>query len=426
MPERLFELRRTTFDTPRFRGIEFIEVEAKTIINHVPGNYLPFNWTINPYRGCSHACSYCLAGDTPILMADGRQKRLRDVRAGDAVYGVERRGTYLRYAPTTVLDHWETVKPAYRIVLEDGTALVASGDHRFLSNRGWKFVTGSEHGPEQRPHLTLNNKLLGTGHFASGPKFDHDYRRGYLCGMIRGDGHLRSYTYVRPGRGVGDVHRFRLALKDPEPLSRAQDYLSDFNVPTQTFAFSKATDTHAAITAIRTSKRANIEAIREIISWPEANTEEWCKGFLAGIFDAEGGRNHGVLRISNCDETLIDHIEHCMRRFGFDFVRERCGPQRKLMVVRVVGGLQEHLRFFHTVEPATTRKRTIHDQAVKSRSRLEVRKIEALGFEIPLYDITTATGNFIADGVVSHNCFARSTHTFMNMNAGWISRRRSS
>jgi DNA repair photolyase len=64
MPERLFELRRTTFDTPRFRGIEFIEVEAKTIINHVPGNYLPFNWTINPYRGCTHACSFCFARAT--------------------------------------------------------------------------------------------------------------------------------------------------------------------------------------------------------------------------------------------------------------------------------------------------------------------------------------------------------------------------
>jgi DNA repair photolyase len=59
--ERLFELRRRTFDTPHFRGIEFIEVEAKSIINHVPGKYLPFNWTINPYRGCSHACRYCFA-----------------------------------------------------------------------------------------------------------------------------------------------------------------------------------------------------------------------------------------------------------------------------------------------------------------------------------------------------------------------------
>lgn len=66
--ERLFELRRRTFDTPHFRGIEFIEVEAKSIINHVPGSYLPFNWTINPYRGCSHACTYCFARSTHTYM----------------------------------------------------------------------------------------------------------------------------------------------------------------------------------------------------------------------------------------------------------------------------------------------------------------------------------------------------------------------
>ena len=66
--ERPFELRRTTFDTPEFRGMEFIEAEAKSIINHVPGNYLPFNWTINPYRGCSHSCSYCFARVTHTYM----------------------------------------------------------------------------------------------------------------------------------------------------------------------------------------------------------------------------------------------------------------------------------------------------------------------------------------------------------------------
>jgi DNA repair photolyase len=62
--ERLFELRRRTFDTPEFRGMEFIETEAKTVINHVPGNYMPFSWTINPYRGCSHACVACFARPT--------------------------------------------------------------------------------------------------------------------------------------------------------------------------------------------------------------------------------------------------------------------------------------------------------------------------------------------------------------------------
>ncbi|MEV5410089.1 Rv2578c family radical SAM protein [Thermopolyspora sp. NPDC052614] len=51
-----------TFDTPEFRGITFYEVQARSIINRVPGSSrVPFEWTINPYRGCSHACVYCFA-----------------------------------------------------------------------------------------------------------------------------------------------------------------------------------------------------------------------------------------------------------------------------------------------------------------------------------------------------------------------------
>jgi DNA repair photolyase len=62
--EQLFEIARRQFDTPEFRGITFIESEAKSIINKVPGDFLPFSWTINPYRGCSHACTYCFARPT--------------------------------------------------------------------------------------------------------------------------------------------------------------------------------------------------------------------------------------------------------------------------------------------------------------------------------------------------------------------------
>src|SRR5436853_849313 len=116
----------------------FYEVRAKSIINRVPSaSRVPFDWTVNPYRGCSHACVYCLAGDTPILMADGRTRPLVDLGVGDRIYGTVRRGRFRRYEPTEVLAHWSTVKPAYRITLRDGTTLVTSGDHQFLTDRGW-------------------------------------------------------------------------------------------------------------------------------------------------------------------------------------------------------------------------------------------------------------------------------------------------
>lgn len=51
--------------TGRMSGLEFLHVTAKSILNHVPdGSRAPTNWTINVYRGCSHACLYCFARPT--------------------------------------------------------------------------------------------------------------------------------------------------------------------------------------------------------------------------------------------------------------------------------------------------------------------------------------------------------------------------
>ena len=89
-----------------------------------------------------------------------------------------------------------------------------------------------------------------------------------------------------------------------------------------------------------------------------------------------------------------------------------------LKEVRIRGGLSEHLRFFHLTDPAITRKRDIEGQTVKTFADLRVAEIEPLGRAMPLYDITTGTGDFIANGVVSHNCFARPTHKYLDFNAG--------
>src|SRR5215470_11739347 len=399
----LFEQRAVTrtFDTPGFRGMTFFEVQAKSIINRVPDAVqLPFRWTINPYRGCSHACRYCQPGETPVLMADGRTKPLADLRSGDAIYGTVRRGSYRRYVPTTVLAHWQTVKPAHRITLEDGTTLICSEDHRFLTRRGWKYVTGAEQGADRRPHLTVGSKLMGVGAFAEPPKVSPDYRRGYLCGMIRGDGHIGDYSYERDGGGGGRVCSFRLALRDTEALARTRDYLAQVGITTAEFTFSEATETRQRIMAIRTAARDQVRFIEFLIRWPSTPSTDWQKGFLAGIFDAEGSYSRGILRIGNTDRAIIGGSIASMAAFGFGVAAENSDRPNGLTYLRLRGGLKEALRFFHTTDPAITRKRTIDGAAIKSGARLKVMLVEPLGLDLPMFDITTGTGDFIANGVV--------------------------
>jgi DNA repair photolyase len=53
------------FEAPDSVPTRFYEVRAKSILNRVPeASRMPFRWTINPFRGCSHACAYCFARPT--------------------------------------------------------------------------------------------------------------------------------------------------------------------------------------------------------------------------------------------------------------------------------------------------------------------------------------------------------------------------
>ncbi len=54
-----------TFDAPEALDVRFYEVHARSVLNRVPkASRMPFRWTINPYRGCTHACQFCFARPT--------------------------------------------------------------------------------------------------------------------------------------------------------------------------------------------------------------------------------------------------------------------------------------------------------------------------------------------------------------------------
>ncbi len=374
-----------TFSTPGFAGMTFYEVRAKSIINRVPGtSRVPFEWTINPYRGCSHACSYCLAGDTPVLMADGTLRPLATLRVGDAVYGTVGVGTDRRYVPTTVLDHWSTTKPAWRLVLADGTRLVASAEHRFLTRRGWRHVADGGTG---RPHVTVGDVLLGPGGSAQPPKEDAEYKAGYLYGLVRGDAALvrrrrGGHADAPAGRGATTVRDDRAG----PAWTRADEYLRDTTLP---------------------------RALRR----PDAPSDSFDRGFVAGLFDAAGRLDGLTVRLASQSEDLLTTAVAALGRLGFAARHPRPRPFGSLPAVEAAGTLAEALRLWHATGISAPAPEAT-GREVTGSAGATVTAVEPLGLDMPLYDITTGTGDFIADGVVSHNCFARNTHTYLDLDAG--------
>ena len=170
---------------------------------------------------------------------------------------------------------------------------------------------------------------------------------------------------------------------------------------------------------IQIPEKHDATAIQALISWPERCGGDWARGFVAGIFDAEGSFAEGVMRIANSDQRMIDATTASLTSLGFDTVAEtQARRARPLHHVRVRGGLRAHLRLIRSVDPSIGRKRDISEQAVKSKADLRIVAIERMTAKRDLFDITTGTGNFIANGVISHNCYARPSHAYLGLSPG--------
>src|SRR5262249_32406306 len=175
--------------------------------------------------------------------------------------------------------------------------------------------------------------------------------RGYLCGVIRTDGHVGS-------------------LVGAESLERVRAYLDDFHVSDAASTLQDAGHSRRAMTAIRQSGRLEVRAFTDLVRWPAQPNDDWRKGFLAGVFDAEGTYSHSILRIAHTDHEMIKQSADCLRWLGFDVVADMSTSGGGSSSVHVRGGLSGHFRFFPPVGPALTGKRPVSRPAPLPRPAL--------------------------------------------------------
>jgi DNA repair photolyase len=197
-------------------------------------------------------------------------------------------------------------------------------------------------------------------------------------------------------------------MVDTSAVHRAYEYLLSFGVKTNWFKF-KMKSRPVRCDAIRTNRENLCHRIRSLIRYDD--TLEWRRGWLAGIFDAEGngtsGRHRGIIRITNKDKEILQTTRNALDRYGFSYVEER---RRRISAIRVRGGRAEYMRFFALTNIAIPRKIALEETAVKGQ--MKVGRIVHTGRKRLMYDLTTGTGNFVANGLVSHNCYANFMRRF--------------
>lgn len=388
--------------------VQYLRDPARSIIATNDSPDVGFDASINPYRGCEHACVYCLSPSTPVLLRDLSVRRLGEIRVGDRLLGFDEGGSSDRprkLRGATVLAQWWSTKPTLRIVTDTADVL-ASPDHPWLDARGRWLRTD---------RLTLATRLrrLPVSTSPAPSPIDSGYRRGYVAGLSLGDGTLRFEPGWRGARRGFPTAYWRVALKDREPLERLVEYLGHFGIAAAIRPFDPGPRSSTRKEKVEVRSIEKLERLYRIVR-SERSSASYRRGFVAGVFDAEGTHG-GSLRISQVDLSVLARVQSYALDFGFGFKLEhRPGIAS---TIRLDGPQAERLHFLQVFRPAIARK--VH--AIEGK-RLQtvperIRAIER-GSRRSMVDIQTTTGTFFAASLCTHNCFARPTHEYLGFSSG--------
>ena len=70
-PTKLVGIARMAAESPKTKeraNVEYFALESKSALNRESSGRMPFDWTLNPYRGCEFGCKYCYARYTHEFM----------------------------------------------------------------------------------------------------------------------------------------------------------------------------------------------------------------------------------------------------------------------------------------------------------------------------------------------------------------------
>lgn len=320
-------------------------------------------------------------------MSDYSYKQIGDIVTGDKVFAFDHDqpeyGTHRRLRVADVSATFEREAEAIKISTDQGD-VVTTADHPWLSGARWRRA-GNLHVGDSVRWLTAPQRDPGES---------WDYQLGYFAGVSAGDACVGSWDR---SDHHSQQHRYRLAVKDTVILDRVQGYLKTLDLP----LYRAQVDCGEGMEALLTSHRWAVEKIRGIIANPQ-ETPGWWRGWLAGIFDAEGSFS-GSLRISQKPGPTLDRIGEAMDRNGFRWTQDVVSSAG-CTSIRLLGGASEVLRFASVVRPSVLRK---FDSLVGSGFKTgsaTILDINAVG-KRKVCDITTSEGTFWANGLASHNCY---------------------
>lgn len=346
----------------------------------------------------------CMHPDTNILNENYSYSQLGNAKIGQELVGIDEisQNNNRCFRKNIIENIKESTAECIKIYTDYGK-YIHTLDHKFLvqMNGGksaiWKDLQLKDRRfklPQGIYGLFPAQKLIET----------EDYKAGYVKGYNEGNRSLRIKPNQIYNYSKDEPIYWNCVSIDLEGLNYIANFLNLNIVQHRTNEFiniSKEYDTKNHCYKCETRSIDKIRQIQNILNRKES--KEFIRGWLAGIFDSEGALGHSLV-IYNFDQIILNKIIKYGKVLNFEFVK-----QKNKQGVRLKGDLCKKMEFLAAVKPKIIRKINYKNNFVGKRFQSKPNLIKINGIEYvgkqPIIEIKTSTKTFIADGLVSHNCF---------------------
>lgn len=325
---------------------------------------------------CNLACSWCVAADTPVFMADRSVKAIADISIGDKVLSYRKR----QYETAEVLAH--TTRHVHE------TVLVRAGDSMVQCTPDHVFATPHQVDGRRRSTASqLEGRHVRSARFSAwepdASVRTDEWWRGWCAGLIVGDGHV--------GRSASS------------PQDKVWLRVTDRELADALCAYVRR---HGARCTVREAKRRTVSGKTVwsvayslarspwILQLP--TTTDGIRGWLAGFFDAEGSVGRGQATLTQYSPKTLDRAAQMLFGLGIAFHREDH--------VITLNGAQNVDRFMDLCRPVLDRKRL--KQRMDDKRQLMAVRVEEVkpAGSATVHNLTTTSGFFFADGLLVEQC----------------------
>ena len=412
------------------KGMDYGEAAERTAKNGEPGYVWIKNARNNARMGKNDmpededvlGTNPCVTGDTLVSTSNGLE-RIEELAGQDNI-DIRVDSRFGADTEQTALQAYKTgEKPVYTVKTSDGFSLEATEDHRIMTDNGWKQVKDLETG--ENIHILDNKNSFDKG---------GNLEKGKLLGWLVGDGTLTNKTA-----------KLYFYEEDRELSEDFAEYANN------TVRDAEGARDYEIGVVNRSTERNNVETVsssrlREIagahgltdekLQVPEqlfTGKEETVKGFLQGLFSADGSvqgtpENGSSVRLSSISKDMLQDVQMLLLNLGiYSKIYENRKTAGKKELPDGHGGTKEYdCKALHELLITKKDMKKFQDKIgfLRSDKQEQLKEllesytkgpyrnkrktpIESIELEEvkPVYDLTEPeTESFIANGLVVHNC----------------------